>query len=106
MLTRKLWAGRWCNSNIWAVFTFDSPYGLALIHGNYKTQQEALNYIKGKEMAKKTKAHPGFKAVAAGMAKKQGIGKAEASAELAAASRGASKKAKKTNPALNKVKGK
>ena len=49
------------------------------------------------------KAHPGFKNVAAGMAKKQGISTKEASAELAASTRGASKGAKKRNPALRKV---
>ncbi len=52
-------------------------------------------------MAKK---HPGFKSVASGMAKKQGISKAAASAELAASTRGASKKAKAANPRLKRVK--
>jgi hypothetical protein len=51
-----------------------------------------------------SKAHPGFKNVAAGMAKKQGISNAEASAELAASTRKASAKAKKANPKLKKVK--
>ena len=51
------------------------------------------------------KAHPGFKSVAAGMARKQGISTKEASAELAASTRGASKKAKKANPRLRRVKG-
>jgi hypothetical protein len=45
-----------------------------------------------------------FKSVAAGMAKKQGVSKKEASAELAASTRGASKAAKKRNPNLKKVK--
>jgi len=49
--------------------------------------------------------HPGFKKVAAGMAKKQGVSKEEASAELAASSRNASAKAKHKNPRLNRVKG-
>jgi hypothetical protein len=49
--------------------------------------------------------HPGFKKVAAGMARKQGISKEEASAELAAATRNASAKAKAANPRLNRVKG-
>lgn len=48
--------------------------------------------------------HPGFKNVAESMAKKQGISKKEASAELAASTRGASKAAKKANPNLKKVK--
>jgi hypothetical protein len=56
-------------------------------------------------MAKKSKAHPGFKAVAAGMAKKQGISTQQASAELAASTRRASPAAKKKNPRLKRVKG-
>lgn len=50
--------------------------------------------------------HPGFKAVAAGMAEKQGIPKQEAAAELASSTRKASPAAKKKNPRLKKVKGK
>lgn len=46
-----------------------------------------------------------FKSVAAGMAKKQGVSKKEASAELAASTRKASPAAKKRNPRLNKVRG-
>ena len=56
-------------------------------------------------MAKKSKAHPGFKAVASKIAKKQGVSKAEASAMLAASTRKASKAAKKKNPRLKRVKG-
>ena len=56
-------------------------------------------------MAEK-KAHPGFKKVAAGIAKKQGISKERASAILAAGARKASPAAKKANPNLKKVKGK
>lgn len=52
----------------------------------------------------KDKAHPGFKAVAGGIAKKQGISKERASAELAASTRRAGKSARKANPRLNKVK--
>jgi len=48
----------------------------------------------------------GFKKVAASIAKKQGVGKKVPAAILAAASRKASNKAKKKNPALKKVKGK
>jgi hypothetical protein len=51
------------------------------------------------------KAHPGFSKVAASIAKKEGISKARASAILASSSRHASKKAKKKNPRLKKVKG-
>lgn len=50
------------------------------------------------------KAHPGFKKVAAGMAARQGISDAQASAELAASARGASAGAKKRNPKLKRVK--
>lgn len=54
---------------------------------------------------KKSKAHPGFKAVQAKIAKKKGISKDRAGAILAASTRGASKAAKKANPRLKKVKG-
>jgi hypothetical protein len=63
-------------------------------------------------MAKKTKAHPGFKAVASDIAKKTNprtgkpYGEEKARAILAAKSRGASAAAKKRNPRLRKVKGK
>ena len=49
------------------------------------------------------KAHPGFKAVQKGIAKKYGM--KAAGAILASKTRGASAKAKKKNPRLNKVKG-
>ena len=51
------------------------------------------------------KAHPGFKAVAAKIAKKQGVSKDRAGAILAAGARKASAKAVKANPNLKKVKG-
>lgn len=54
-------------------------------------------------MAKK--AHPGFKAVAAGIAKKQGIPIERAKAIVAAGARKASPAAIKKNPALKKVSG-
>jgi hypothetical protein len=54
-------------------------------------------------MAKK---HPGFKAVQANIAKRQGISKGRAGAILAAATRGASAKAKRANPRLKRVRGK
>ena len=62
-----------------------------------------LVFYGGNTMATK---HPGFKNVAAGMAKKQGISKERASAELAASNRKASAGAKRKNPALKKVTGK
>lgn len=55
-------------------------------------------------MAKKS--HPGFQAVAAKIAKKGGYSKERAGAILAASSRKASKKAKKANPRLKRVRGK
>ena len=51
------------------------------------------------------KKHPGFQKVSESMARRQGISKKAAEAELAAASRGASAKAKKANPRLKRVKG-
>ena len=50
--------------------------------------------------------HPGFKAVQARIAAKEGVSKKSAGAILAASSRNASPAAKKANPALNRVKGK
>lgn len=50
------------------------------------------------------KAHPGFKAVQAKIAKKEGVSKKAAGAILAKSSRNASASAKKKNPRLNKVK--
>lgn len=50
--------------------------------------------------------HPGFKAVQAEIAKKQGVSKERAGAILAAQTRKASPAAKKANPNLKKVKGK
>ncbi len=54
----------------------------------------------------KGSSHPGFKAVQAKIAKQEGVGMNAAGAILASASRNASAKAKKKNPALKKVKGK
>lgn len=48
--------------------------------------------------------HPGFKAVQAKVAKKQGVSKKAAGAIVASASRKASSKAKAANPRLKKVK--
>lgn len=55
---------------------------------------------------KKSKAHPGFKAVQEKIAKKQGISKESAGAILAASTRKASPTAKNKNPRLKRVKGK
>jgi hypothetical protein len=51
-----------------------------------------------------SKAHPGFKKVAAGIAKKEGISGKEAGAILAASTRKASAGAKAANPRLKRVK--
>lgn len=51
------------------------------------------------------KAHPGFKAVQAKIAAKQGISMERAGAILAAGARKASAKAVKANPRLKKVSG-
>lgn len=53
-----------------------------------------------------SKKHPGFKAVQNKIARKQNISKDRAGAILASASRNASKKAKRANPRLKRVKGK
>lgn len=50
--------------------------------------------------------HPGFNKVSSDIAKKENISPAAADAILAAKTRGASKKAKRKNPNLKKVKGK
>jgi hypothetical protein len=57
-------------------------------------------------MAKHSAKHPGFKAVQKRIAKKYGGNMKKAGAILASATRGASKKAKKKNPRLKKVRGK
>lgn len=53
-----------------------------------------------------TAAHPGFKAVEKSIAAKEGVSPNRAAAMLAASSRNASKKAKKKNPRLLKIRGK
>jgi hypothetical protein len=52
----------------------------------------------------KSKAHPGFKAVARQIARREGISVERASAILAAATRRASPAAKRRNPRLKRVK--
>lgn len=52
-----------------------------------------------------SKEHPGFKAVAAKVSRKEGIPMKNAAAIIAASSRNASAKAKAANPRLNRVKG-
>lgn len=51
------------------------------------------------------KKHPGFKAVAASIQRKEGVSNERARGILAAATRRASTSAKKANPRLRKVKG-
>ena len=55
---------------------------------------------------KKSKEHPGFKAVQKKIAEKQGVSEERAGAILAASTRKASPAAKKANPRLKNVKGK
>lgn len=57
-------------------------------------------------MKKASSAHPGFKAVQAKIARKEGLSEDRAGAILAAAARKSSARAKRANPRLNKVKGK
>ena len=57
-----------------------------------------------KQSATMSSAHPGFKAVQAKIARKEGISKEEAGAELASRTRNASAKAKRANPRLKNVK--
>lgn len=52
-----------------------------------------------------SKAHPGFKAAQASIAKRQGISKDRAGAILAAGARKSSAAAKRKNPRLKRVKG-
>jgi len=49
--------------------------------------------------------HPGFRAVAAKVARKQGVSSERARAIVAAGARNASASAKKANPRLKRVKG-
>ena len=73
----------------------------------YASKKVMAAHEKGESKSTKMKEkHPGFKAVAAGIAKKQGIPVKNASAIVAATSRKASAKAKMANPMLKKVLGK
>lgn len=63
-----------------------------------------ISNITVKKMAKGG-SHPGFKAVQAKIAAKQGVSKKAAGAILAASTRKASAKAKAANPRLKRVKG-
>ena len=66
-------------------------------------RQGVWDAIDNEEEEKEAMKHPGFKAVAAKIGKEKGI--RNPGAVLAAASRGASKAAKKANPRLKRVKG-
>ena len=73
----------------------------------YPSKMAMAKHEKGESKSQKMKeTHPGFKAVASGIAKKQGIPVKNASAIVAATSRRASEKAKAANPMLKKVMGK
>lgn len=54
---------------------------------------------------RKSKAHPGFKSIQQGIAKREGISSERAGAILASSTRHASAAAHKANPRLSKVKG-
>jgi hypothetical protein len=56
-------------------------------------------------MARKSAAHPGFKAVSKGIARRQGISQKRANAILAASTRRSSAKAHRRNPRLKNVRG-
>jgi hypothetical protein len=56
-------------------------------------------------MAKKTAAHPGFKAVSKSIARRQGISQKRANAILASSTRKSSARAHKKNPRLKNVRG-
>lgn len=73
--------------------------------GSVSSVAKKATAVAKKKMAKGGTAHPGFKAVQAGIAAKQGISKQAAGAILASATRKASAKAKAANPRLKRVKG-
>lgn len=77
-----------------------ADYGAPASHGVDLTGKKA-----GKRVAAAKKAHPGFKAVQAQIAKKQGVSKDRAGAILAAGARKSSKKAVRANPRLKRVSG-
>jgi hypothetical protein len=73
----------------------------------YASKMAMAKHEKGESKAQKMKEkHPGFKAVAVSISKKQGIPVKNAKAIVAATSRKASAKAKAANPMLKKVMGK
>ena len=59
--------------------------------------------FRGETMAKHTKKHPGFKAVAARIARSEGVSPGRARAILASATRQASAAARRSNPRLKRV---
>lgn len=76
------------------------------MHLAKQVKLKTLNERRNNMAAKKSKAHPGFKAVQKEIAKKGGYSMESAGAILASASRKASAAAKRKNPNLKKVKGK
>lgn len=88
-----------------------TPFGILSIiagidnnPGKSKADRIAGAKMNNKEMAKGGAVHPGFKAVQAKIAAKQGISKKAAGAILASSARKASAKAKAANPRLKRVK--
>lgn len=61
---------------------------------------------RARKRTRKSKAHPGFKAVQGQIARKQGVSKERAGAMLAAGTRRAGAAARRRNPRLKRVKGK
>ena len=68
----------------------------------YQYDEKTNRYVQG--YASGGMAHPGFKAVQAKIAAREGVSKGAAGAILANATRKASKSAKKRNPRLKRVK--
>jgi len=87
-----------------AVKAINVSFRLCTARGFTEPAVERVNRqdLKGSHMSKK---HPGFKAVAAGIQRRQGVSKERANAMLAAGTRKASARAKKANPRLKRVKG-
>lgn len=73
--------------------------------GSSDAREDAREMSRSKRRfrVRKSKAHPGFKAVASGIAARQGIPVARADAILASRTRGASPAAKAANPRLRRV---
>ena len=83
--------------------SYKSAKAMKMHESSEGAKERKMEYGVKKPSAKK--AHPGFKAAQASIAKKQGISSARAGAILAAGARKASAAAVKKNPRLKKVSG-